>query len=160
MCGKGVGAAVVTSLARYSMRAVAVRADQPSDVLSALNATLLGSQDGRALTAAFARFRSQDGQWCVDLACAGHPLPLLRRDGVRAVGVPGTMLGVVPQPALTDATVPLAAGDLLVFYTDGVSEGRRDGDFYGDEQVAALLAEHTGDARSFAEALLADVLAF
>ena len=62
----------------------------------------------------------------VDVASAGHPLPLLlRKDGsVEPVGIEGTLVGVVPDPDLADASAHLDAGDSLVFYTDGVTEAR------------------------------------
>ena len=61
------------------------------------------------------------------VACGGHPLPLaLRaRDGeVEEVGLPGTLLGLVPDPVLEDQRTELAPGDALVLYTDGITEAR------------------------------------
>ena len=59
-------------------------------------------------------------------ASGGHPLPLLlRADGtVEAVGEPGTLLGVVPDPNFEDLSLSLGPATRIVFYTDGVIEGR------------------------------------
>ena len=78
------------------------------------------------------------------LACGGHPLPLvLRASGaVEPVGKLGTLLGADVEPVLSDVEVELAEGDLLVLYTDGVTEvraGRRE--LFGHDDLAELLAE-------------------
>ena len=60
------------------------------------------------------------------MSSGGHPLPIvLRSDGtVEAVGEPGTLLGVVPDPDLTSTEIELYRGDTVVFYTDGITEAR------------------------------------
>ncbi|MER5726751.1 PP2C family protein-serine/threonine phosphatase [Streptomyces sp. NPDC002138] len=73
-------------------------------------------------------------------ACAGHPAPLLLRDG-RAealdTGHRGPLFGLVPGHAYATATVRLRPGDLLLLYTDGLVE-RRGEDI--TEGIAALMA--------------------
>ncbi|MEU2720613.1 PP2C family protein-serine/threonine phosphatase [Streptomyces smyrnaeus] len=72
-------------------------------------------------------------------ASAGHPAPVLVRDGVARLveAEHGLMLGVTPEAAYPINRTQLQAGDLLLCYTDGVIE-RRGMDL--DEGVAALLA--------------------
>jgi serine phosphatase RsbU (regulator of sigma subunit) len=89
----------------------------------------------------------------VCLATGGHPLPLvLRADGtVEAVGEPGTLLGVLPEVRLTDTAVHLSSGDLLLLYTDGVTEARGPTGMLDSEGLAAVLASCAGlDAISVA----------
>ena len=71
----------------------------------------------------------------VTICLGGHPRPLvLRRDGDPVpVGRFGTVLGALPSPTLHETTTTLEPGDALLLYTDGVVEGRRDGDFFGEE---------------------------
>jgi len=78
---------------------------------------------------------------------------------VAAVRIGGTVLGVYPDPVLTQAVVRLAPGDALVLYTDGVTEARGSDGFYGEQRLDALLtgcgggsAEHI--AGSVAEEVL------
>jgi anti-sigma regulatory factor (Ser/Thr protein kinase) len=75
------------------------------------------------------------------LACGGHPLPLvLRRDGlVEPVGRLGTLLGADVHPVLNDVEVELAAGELVVLYTDGVIEARRGIDLFGQDRLEAVV---------------------
>jgi PAS domain S-box-containing protein len=140
VCGKGPDAAAVTALARYTLRAAAMRERLPSRSLSVLNEALLRQRnDRRFCTVAYAYIERLDNGARVGIACGGHPLPLLlRADGsVEAVGAPGTLLGVVPDPDLEDRAVTLEPGDALVFYTDGVIESR--GDSHIDERRLAEL---------------------
>jgi serine phosphatase RsbU (regulator of sigma subunit) len=88
----------------------------------------------RFATAVFAQFPPGGGR--AELVNCGHPPPLLLRDGrVRvldpsAVSPPITMASLIGG-AYTVDTVPVAPGDLLLLYTDGVSETRdRAGDFF------------------------------
>jgi serine phosphatase RsbU (regulator of sigma subunit) len=61
--------------------------------------------------------------------------------GVHPVGALGTLLGTDIAPQLTDVRVDLAEGDVLVLYTDGVTEvRRRRREVFGQRQLAELLS--------------------
>ena len=112
-----------------------------------LNEALLRQRDDRRFcTVAYAYFEKLDRGARVGVACGGHPLPLLlRSDGtVETVGEPGTLLGVVPDPDLEDRAVTLEPGDALVFYTDGVIEGRGDSNVLDERRLAELVATCAG----------------
>ena len=144
VCGKGTGAAAVTGLARHTLRAVALRGETPSGVLSLLNDAILREQsDDRFLTAVFCRIVPTGEGARVMLARGGHLPPLLRRaDGsVRALGHPGLLLGSLPDVTLADDTVDLGPGDVIVLCTDGVTEARRAGDIFGPERLRELVAD-------------------
>jgi sigma-B regulation protein RsbU (phosphoserine phosphatase) len=162
VCGKGVDAAVVTALARYTIRAAAVQHDDPSEVLAALNEVLLRHESERFCTVTIVRVRQTGSGWSAAVSCGGHPLPLLL-DGagmVRAAGAPGPLVGILPGVEFAHGPVDLSSGDSLVLYTDGVTEGRRGLEFFGEERLRQAVAAHAGSARSVAEGILGDVLAF
>jgi PAS domain S-box-containing protein len=148
VCGKGPDAAAVTALARYTLRAAAMRERLPSRSLSVLNEALLRQRnDRRFCTVAYAYIEKLDRGARAGISSGGHPLPLLlRADGsVEEVGAAGTLLGVVPDPDLEDRAVTLGAGDALVFYTDGVIESRANSNGVLDERrLAELLATCAG----------------
>lgn len=162
--GKGPGAATITALARYTVRAAAIQSPQPSSVMGLLNAALLRQGADRFCTMVYGRVAARaGGPVRVRLACGGHALPLLvgRDGGVRPAGAAGDLLGVIEGATWDDTTVELAPGEALVLFTDGISEGRRDGQFYGDGRVRSLLARHCADdAQTIARALVDDVVAF
>jgi sigma-B regulation protein RsbU (phosphoserine phosphatase) len=126
VCGKGPEAAAITALARYTIRTVAMNSSEPEEILRMLNRALLDQvSDDRFCTVAIARLRQNGGTGrAVDLVSGGHPLPvLIGGSEPRAVGEPGTLLGVVPDPALPVHTVELDGGEALVLYTDGLAAG-------------------------------------
>jgi sigma-B regulation protein RsbU (phosphoserine phosphatase) len=162
VAGKGVSAAVVTALVRWGARAAAVQNESPRSVLLAINDSLLQHETDRFCTVVLLRLVSIDGSWVAVIGVGGHDLPLLRsKDGsLRAVGEPGSVLGVLEVPALHDFPVVLDPGDTLLLFTDGVTEGRRGAEFYGEKRIATVAAvEHTS-ASGLVQALLADVLEF
>ncbi len=143
--GKGAEAASVTALARYTIRAVTMKDDRPSEVLAALNEAMLRQLTGeRFCTAACIRLEPDDGSPGVgiDVSRAGHPAPLLLHTDatVEEVGPPGRVLGVFDDAELSDDSLRLMSGEALVFYTDGVTEARApDGEFFGEERLRRLL---------------------
>jgi PAS domain S-box-containing protein len=155
--GKGVEAASVTALARYTIRAVTMRDDRPSEVLAALNEAMLRQlPEDRFCSAACLRLEPEDGLSGVGLEVsrAGHPAPLLVRPDapVEEVGCSGRVLGVFDDAELGDSSLRLMPGETLVLYTDGVTEARSpDGEFFGEDRLRHLLRSCSGyDAESLA----------
>ncbi|HET9690486.1 MAG TPA: SpoIIE family protein phosphatase [Acidimicrobiales bacterium] len=163
VAGKGVEAAVVTALARYTLRGAAVRSTAASEALAALNGFLVSEHVERFCTAVFLRMRRRGGGWGVSLACGGHLLPLLRRHGRAAVpvGAPGSLLGVLTEPDLVDVELQLAPGDCLLLVTDGVTEARGGAGFFGEDRLARAFDRRAGlGAAALAADLVAEVVDF
>jgi phosphoserine phosphatase RsbU/P len=92
----------------------------------------------------------------VVVATGGHPLPLvLRSTGeVETAGSPGTLLGVVAAPEISEHRVLLGPGDALVLYTDGVVEASPSDEALAPDRLAAFLSGCAGgDAGQIAEAI-------
>jgi hypothetical protein len=145
--GKGPDAAAVTALARHTMRAAAVYEHRPSGVLTTMHGALRDQHADRFCTVAYAHLRIGSGRIALELACGGHPLPLIiHSDGrVEPVGRLGTLLGSDIEPLLTDVAVMLEQGDVLLLYTDGVTEGRRRRrEVFGHRELVALLETCAG----------------
>ncbi|WP_333770222.1 PP2C family protein-serine/threonine phosphatase [Streptomyces sp. IBSBF 2435] len=166
VCGKGVAAAQVTSMARYTVRADAGQTSSPAALLDRLNTAMLEQRAPRFLTAVYTTFRITQAGLSGRIALGGHLPALVRRtDGrVQQVGRPGTLLGVLPEVHLTDVRYRLAPGDLMLLYTDGACEGRpRPGTpahtvppAFGEDELAAALAATAGaDAASTVRELAA-----
>jgi PAS domain S-box-containing protein len=147
VCGKGPDAAAVTALARYTLRAAAMRERVPSRSLAVLNEALLRQRDDRRFcTVAYAYIEKMDRGARAGVSTGGHPLPLvLRADGrVETAGAPGTLLGIVEDPDLEDRAVTLEPGDALIFYTDGVIESRGESPLLDERRLAELIATCAG----------------
>jgi serine phosphatase RsbU (regulator of sigma subunit) len=165
VCGKGPEAAARTALIRHTLRAEVDHGRGPAEVLHRVNRAMLretGLTPFRFATVAHARLTVDGEGATVTMASAGHLPPLVRRGGcVEAVSTPGTVLGVYPDIELTETTIRLDRGDIMVFYTDGVTEARDVNGFYGNDRLTALTASVTPPtAEALADALLADVLGF
>jgi len=61
-----------------------------------------------------------------EFAAGGHPLPMLVRSNgtIETIGVPGTVLGVIPDVRFTPTTIDLVPGDIVILYTDGMTDTR------------------------------------
>jgi serine phosphatase RsbU (regulator of sigma subunit) len=164
VCGKGPEAAVVTGLARHTIRAVALRETKPSRVLAALNEAVRQQRSDRTFcTVIYVRVRPSDHGARLTVCCAGHPLPIvLRADGtIEEAGTPGTLLGIFADPELSDRVIDLHRGDALVLFTDGVVEERAPGAVFGMDRLTSVVRSAQGrDANGIAEAIEHAVLAF
>jgi serine phosphatase RsbU (regulator of sigma subunit) len=147
--GKGPEAAARTALIRFTVRALAPREDSPAALLGDLNQAMLDQSAARRrhCTIVYAALEHGDDGIVVELSSGGHPPALIvRSDGsVHPVSVPGSLVGLLEEVAHRNAAERLDKGDTLVFYTDGVTEARRDGELYGEDRLATLLAENLGD---------------
>lgn len=160
VCGKGPEAAAVTGEIRHMLRALARTESRPSEVLSRLNDVLVREEldptapGERFCTAGYARMNVTTSPIEVTVCSAGHPLPLVRRaDGhVERVGQPGQLLGPLDRVELTDGTVGLAPGELLLLYTDGAIEQRGVSLAVGERALEqALATAPCGDAAAALE---------
>ncbi|WP_329793966.1 SpoIIE family protein phosphatase [Lentzea sp. DG1S-22] len=171
VCGKGVEAAALTSLSRYTLRAAAHHnPDDPIAVLGALNTALLRdpSVGIRFCTVLYGTLTPTRHGATVRLAGGGHP-PAFHLSAehesdedsrVRPVELPGAMLvGALPEARFAETTVHLEPGQTLLLYTDGLTEARdADGQLLDTEGVAAMLVARTGP--SAPAAVVADTVAF
>ena len=157
VCGKGPEAAALTALSRYTIRTVAMHESSPETILRELNKALIDQvTDGRFCTLAFARATArEDGGVDLETISAGHPLPVVVGNGTpRALGTPGTLLGVVAEPELPSQRSTLEPGEALILYTDGLSAGQTTDDTKyalelaasADLKVDAFLAQSVNEA--------------
>ena len=143
VAGHGPAAAALTSLTRQAMRVVSLYEQSPSRILAVVNDTIRAqSAPEQFCTAALAMLRRVDEGYSVTVACAGHPPPVVVRagGGVEEIGVCGPLLGVLPQREYDDRECRLALGDLVAFWTDGVTERRHRSGMFGEERLLSLLA--------------------
>jgi phosphoserine phosphatase RsbU/P len=170
--GKGISASLLMAICRTNLRQIAPRYDSPSRVLIELNAALSSEiQSGLYVTMIYAIVDMAAHQ--VTLARAGHELPLFVRrvpdQGItRAefVGTDGMALGMVENEifsrTVVDHSESLRPGDLLVLYTDGLTEApnEQDKEFSG-ARLADVVRSHSGrTAREINDSILEAVQRF
>jgi serine phosphatase RsbU (regulator of sigma subunit) len=158
--GKGVTAALMMAFARAVMRSAAYNGSGPADALERTNHVLAGdARTGLFVTAFVGELDPATSM--LRHAAAGHEPPLLCRAATgRAadIDVPGTpLLGAFTALGATELEVRLAPGDVLLAYTDGVTDAQDpDGTRFGDGRLRATVEAAAGGG---AAALLASVLA-
>ena len=156
VCGKGQDAAAMTAAARHSIRALSHVHDAPADVLAAANQVLLAGDYGeRFVTTSLAFLRQRGRRVQVRLAGCGHPGPaVVRADGrVEILDIDGMPLGLFGDSQARKTELELRQGDLLFFYTDGVTEARSADHGFFEDRLADELASVAG--RSAAETVRA-----
>lgn len=161
--GKGAGAAAVTSLTRYTLRAAAVFDADPVAVLQNLHAVL--SQEFRDTvnqfaTVLFGVLTPHDGEFDVQLASGGHLAPIvLGADGGAhyADTIGGQPVGIPMEPKFTAARIRLGPGDTLVLYTDGLTEARIGNGAERYDDHGALLKFAAAHAPTTASAIVAEI---
>lgn len=121
--GKGMPASLLASSVQAGLKALCSVMDDPGQLLAAVNEALHNSTDAEKFATAFLAVLAPDGSR-LRYASAGHNPPLLlRSDGSAEWLKPaGTPLGMFPGMEYPVFEIPFSAGDLLVSYTDGITE--------------------------------------
>ena len=141
--GKGVPAALFMAFSRTVIRMESMTGRNPSVVLSRANRFIIkDTRSGLLLSAFYATLDIRSGR----LVCAnaGHNSPLwLRATTGESHELParGIVLGAFNDIALEECQIDVAPGDLLVFYTDGVTEARdANGQMFDEDRLQATVA--------------------
>lgn len=142
--GKGVSAAALTGLLRHGSRFASRYEPQPAAVLRELDKALHDRPTNSLCTVLCIRLGS--GQ--IVLSSGGHPPGLIvSKDGtVTEAPDPGPLLGAFDDASWPEQTVTIAHTDMLLLYTDGVSEAPGEQERFGTARLKRFLAEHAGAA--------------
>lgn len=141
--GKGLSAALLMANLQATIRGQALLNLPPGECVTHANALLARSTDPEKFATFF--YGVLDPQEHVlAYSNAGHDPPLLvsRQKGVSRLETGGLVLGFLDQSAYEEASVPIAPGDLLVAYSDGVTEATNGRDEpFGSERLLGLLED-------------------
>jgi Stage II sporulation protein E (SpoIIE) len=160
VAGKGVPAALLSSMLQASLRTQAAGTPSVGQILRNINHLVYRSTTPEQF-ATFFLARVEESTLRFSYSNAGHNYPLVFRAGTRTPLVHGgTVVGFLADAEFAEDAMTLAPGDRVVFYTDGISEASRDGmDMYGEDRLAALVAglDPLLSARDVTERILASV---
>lgn len=140
--GHSISAALLMAMARTVLREQAARGLAPHDALEAINAAMYGDlvNAGLFITMFYAMYDPPTG--ALTFANGGHNPPLLRRvDGtLEYLDADGAPVGLLAEVGFQLGCTQLAAGDLLMLYTDGIVEaGIELDDPFGDDRLAEVV---------------------
>jgi sigma-B regulation protein RsbU (phosphoserine phosphatase) len=163
--GHGVGAALLMAEARSTFLAERLAEPSAARILAKLNELLYDDLEraGHFITACCAMVDAETRE--LRYANAGHPPALLLRAGesrwstLEANGMP---LGISRAIDFSEVNVALRTGDIVVFYTDGITEARNDADeMFGANRLGELVVAHRHDEpEKLVTAVLADLHRF
>ncbi|HMU82574.1 MAG TPA: SpoIIE family protein phosphatase, partial [Leptospiraceae bacterium] len=158
--GHGVPAALIAAMIKIAFSHQRGVTD-PAALLFGLNRALWGNLDRHFVTAIALSIDLERRLLC--LASAGHP-PLLihRAPNTSFYSARGRVIGLVEEAYYSKLEVQLEPGDMLVVYTDGLTEARApSGDLYGEDRLSAFIETHSHlSSDDLAEALEQDVVQF
>jgi sigma-B regulation protein RsbU (phosphoserine phosphatase) len=170
--GKGISASLLMAICRTNLHQIAPRYESPARVLAELNRALaVDIENGLYVTMLYAVVDVAAGR--VTFARAGHELPLFARFQAASgtflpsfVGSEGMPLGMVPdalfESVIVDHTEAFGSGDVLVLYTDGVTEAPNEDDkeFSGSRLADTVRTLRSRSAQEMNDGILAAVARF
>jgi serine phosphatase RsbU (regulator of sigma subunit) len=162
--GKGVAAALLMSA---TAAAVQLETNEPRklcEVASHLNKELYALQDdGRFVTVLLGELDPRNGKLNY-INCGHNPALLVRADGGEAVWLDAswTPVGMSPEMECSLEEITLAPGDIMVWYTDGLTDASdRGANEFGTKRLLESVRQHSsGSAREICDQLWRDVAAF
>ena len=143
--GKALPAALLMVKLQATLRALTPQFDELSDLGAALNHIL--ERDGlanRFATLVYLVLETDSGD--VRVLNAGHMPPIVARAGaIDDMGYGSMALGMLPEATFSEQRVALAEGDVLIVYSDGITEAMNEShEFFGDERLRAAIQATTG----------------
>ena len=163
---KGTGAALYMAASRTLIRIYAAEYDtQPELALGAANRRILTDTRADLFVSVF--YGILDSTAGTLIYCnAGHNPPYLLRsqndNEAQTLTKTGMALGVIEDVTWEQRTIHLGAGDLLVLYTDGITDAENEqGIFFGEERLLQTIkVHHERSAQGVQDALMAEVHKF
>jgi sigma-B regulation protein RsbU (phosphoserine phosphatase) len=162
---KGVPAALFMALSRTMIRTTALSGRSPAAALMRANELMLkDSQADLFVSGFYATLDIHSGR--LTYANAGHNWPLwlhVASGEFQALAARGIVLGMFEDIELEEREIEVTPGDLLIFYTDGVTEAMNaEGELFGEEklQAAVMTAAPEASAQRVLEAVMDAVNAF
>jgi serine phosphatase RsbU (regulator of sigma subunit) len=163
VAGKGVPAGLILASFRASLITETRESRSPSEILANVNFLLSRSTETQDFVTSFLGVLDIRDRQLV-YTNAGHNWPyLLRRDGrIERLETGGPILGIMKSVPLESASTVLGSGDLLVLFTDGITEAmNRKGEQFGEERLEPLLASLSHlPASEIRDAVFREVSAF
>ena len=161
VAGKGSPAALLAAALLGMFSAEATYQQNAAPLLTRLNRGLFRRAIEARFLTSFYGMLGPDGS--LTYSNGGHNAPMLvKKDGVRRLETGGVVLGLFEHAAFDEETLSLSPGDVIVAFSDGVSEAMNEaGDEFTDQRLLASIEAHRSKPpQELLEALLADVRAF
>jgi serine phosphatase RsbU (regulator of sigma subunit) len=139
---KGIPAALFMALTRTLVRAAILESSSPEDVLRRVNEQLLpDAQQGMFVTAVYGVLDLERGSFAFVNAGHNPPFWVKADSGIEKLTRTGIALGVVERAELKQRQIGMQPGDVLLLYTDGLTEAfSPDGEPFGETRLVEILS--------------------
>jgi phosphoserine phosphatase RsbU/P len=142
--GRGIEPSITAFQAKYLLRVFLHQYRDPAQALEELNAQMSGMDRGEELISLLVAVFDTDAG-TVRFSSAGHPPAWFWHDkAVRPLRTTGPLLMLDPGGRYHSREIALGLGDLLLLYTDGLSEIRNGEQIFGEERIANILRRDPG----------------
>jgi sigma-B regulation protein RsbU (phosphoserine phosphatase) len=158
VAGKGVPAALFMALSRSIIRTVSMSGIHPAKGLERANRLIFKDTRSKLfLTAFYATLDLRTGRLAYTNAGHNRPLWVQAETGqIQELVARGTVMGVFDEIQLEEHEINIGPGDMLIFYTDGVTESTNEQEqLFGESRLRAAIAARLGDgAQQVLEAIV------
>lgn len=168
--GKGISASLLMAICQTRLRHYAKHHASPADVMRNMNRKMVTQlRQDMFITLTYAIFDKRSNT--LNVSRAGHELLLIVRPGdndqppqAEYVGADGMAIGVVPpeifDEIIEEQVIPFNAGDIAIFYTDGVTEAAAEGseDEFGSARLADLICTNASRSAEEINAMIVDTV--
>jgi sigma-B regulation protein RsbU (phosphoserine phosphatase) len=159
-----VPAALFMMVSKTLLKTEALRKGSPAEILASVNNLLYPDNETMMFVTIFcAMLNTETGEMV--FSNAGHNPPLLCPYGAPPAFMdvpPGLVVGAMADSAYTTRSMTLGANDIILLYTDGVTEAmNKAAELYGEERlVSAALRRETESVQTFVDSVRQDVLGY
>lgn len=161
--GKGISSALVMSTMQATLRAMLVGVHSFERLLERMNEVIRDYTGGRMFVTLFLALLDSESRKLHYINAGHNPPVLVRADGTsEELTEGGTVLGLIPRVSFSRSQVEMRPGDVLVLYTDGLSEASNsDDDMFGTEGLvrSVLEARRNGAADGAPNGIIDRILA-
>jgi sigma-B regulation protein RsbU (phosphoserine phosphatase) len=142
--GKGVPASLLMSNIQATLRVQALSSKSPGDCITEANTALHKSTASDKYATLFYGILDMEQKTFTSTNAGHNPPMLMNKDACcRRLETGGIVLGMMSDVPFEDETVPLNSGDLLLMFSDGITEAMNDREEeFGEERLIELLGEH------------------
>ena len=142
VAGKGIPGAILVASARASLRAYLEDPHSVRGVITKLNSVLCrDTQPDQFVSLFYGMLDTADGT--LTYVNAGHNAPVVFRGNEKILlEQGGPILGVLSDTSYEDGIIQLLEGDMILFYTDGITEAERNARYFGVERLMEIVQDN------------------
>lgn len=161
--GKGLHAAQYAAMTKFVLRSYVLEYQETLPAIRLINSVVLKQTNAEwFITLFYAIINTSNRRF--RYVRAGHPPPMLYQKNtetvklLKALGMP---TGIMEDAVFEEAEEQLFPDDVLVMYTDGVTEARQGADLYGEERLSGVIIDCAGlNADQIANRIIREVTEF